>query len=218
MIAGYLFLVLMFVVLPVMAYKSRNVTLGHIANRYPIYLLLTIQQFVLALVAAAVFYFSGLQALLLESLTPARLFYTLGVVAFGMVMQPIESYFFPKKNSFVQNLFISHHFKDNLLVPMVFLIGAISEEWVYRATLFLFMERLGAPWWLSAFFCAIGFGLAHFTQRISGVIFSAALGLSFQWLFYATGALVYPMVAHFIINVLVVVMARTETKKGRVER
>lgn len=99
----------------------------------------------------------------------------------------------------------------NLIV--IALIAAIGEELMFRGALMnIFMRMLKNPhlaiWLTAVIFSAIHFQFLGFLPRM-------LLGAMFGYLFYWSGNLVYPVLAHFCNNAVAVVFAYYLQQQGR---
>jgi membrane protease YdiL (CAAX protease family) len=101
-------------------------------------------------------------------------------------------------------------------LPLIWVLAAFGEEWVYRGWLTNRLADLfGRKWtgWLIA--VVIGnaaFGLAHLYQGPTGVVEAAVDGLLFALLYFITGRnLIAPMVAHGVQDSIDLVLGFTGT-------
>jgi len=88
-----------------------------------------------------------------------------------------------------------------LLLGVALPVVAVFEEALFRGAL---VGALGAGFavdpWLLAAGSSVAFGLGHGAQGRLGVVVAGALGLALAGLFVATGSLLVPVVAHYVVN------------------
>ena len=88
-----------------------------------------------------------------------------------------------------------------LLLGVVLPVIAVFEEALFRGALVgAFAVGLAADPWLLAVGSSVAFGLGHGAQGRLGVVVTGALGLGLAGLFVATGSLIVPVVAHYVVN------------------
>jgi len=108
---------------------------------------------------------------------------------------------------------LPRHRHQWLTVPLAFIVAVILEELLFRS---LLVGGWGAmfPWlpypasaWLLAGIWAVVFGLVHWPQGVLGVIATTVAGLMLAGLFIARGSLLPPLVAHYEVNLIQIVLA-----------
>lgn len=92
--------------------------------------------------------------------------------------------------------------KEKCLWSFLSLSAGVCEEIVFRG--FMPLLLLGIFPDISIFFLilipSVIFGIAHFYQRVQGIIVSALFGVFFMCLFLATGSLILPILLHFFYD------------------
>ncbi|WP_144799174.1 CPBP family intramembrane glutamic endopeptidase [Halorubrum depositum] len=88
-----------------------------------------------------------------------------------------------------------------LLLGVALPVVALFEEALFRGAL---VGALAAGFavdpWLLAVGSSVAFGLGHGAQGRLGIAVAGALGLALAGLFVATGSLLVPVVAHYVVN------------------
>jgi len=88
-----------------------------------------------------------------------------------------------------------------LLLGVALPVVAVFEEALFRGAL---VGALAAGFavdpWLLAVGSSVAFGLGHGAQGRLGIAVAGALGLALAGLFVATGSLLVPVVAHYVVN------------------
>lgn len=92
-------------------------------------------------------------------------------------------------------------------VLVALLPAAALEELLFRWLPLAGLAWLVPPWWL-LWPLALFFGLLHWPQGWWGVAGTALAGLAFSFLFLATGSLWPPLVAHYVVNLSQLLVAR----------
>ena len=97
--------------------------------------------------------------------------------------------------------------REWLLVPAAMFPAVLLEELLFRS---LALGGFGAvvPPWLLVLPLAALFGWMHAPQGALGMIVAAAVSAILSALFLATGSLLAPLIAHYLINLLQLVRAR----------
>jgi membrane protease YdiL (CAAX protease family) len=93
-----------------------------------------------------------------------------------------------------------------ITVPLAFVSAVVLEELLFRSLLVGGLSTV-APALLLAAACALVFGLVHWPQGVLGVVATAVAGFLLAVLFLARGSLLPPLVAHYVVNILQVVLA-----------
>ncbi len=92
------------------------------------------------------------------------------------------------------------------LVPAALVSAVLLEELLFRSLL-LGGFAVFAPPFLLASIWSLAFGALHWPQGIFGAVVAAALGGLLSALFLGTGGLLAPFVAHYVINLVQLVLA-----------
>lgn len=79
--------------------------------------------------------------------------------------------------------------------------AGIVEEIIYRGYVLWCLGHV-MPLWAAAIVSSIGFGLGHAYQGIGGVIKTGLAGLFFAGFYLLTGSLLFPIIAHFLLDAL----------------
>ncbi|PSP81603.1 CPBP family intramembrane metalloprotease [Halobacteriales archaeon QS_1_68_20] len=86
-------------------------------------------------------------------------------------------------------------------------LGAAAEELLFRGVLIGALSTgFGAPVWLLAVVSSGAFGVAHSAQGAGGILVTALLGGALAVVFVVTGSLLVAAVAHYVVNVLEIVL------------
>lgn len=94
-----------------------------------------------------------------------------------------------------------------VLLLAVLPVVAAAEELLYRGALVgAFAAGFGVSPWLLAVGSSLAFGLAHDVQGGGGVVVTGLLGFALAAIFVMTGSLLVVVVAHYVVNVLEVVV------------
>ena len=91
-------------------------------------------------------------------------------------------------------------------VPLAFVSAVVLEELLFRSLLVGGLSTV-APALPLAAACALVFGLVHWPQGVLGVVATAVAGFLLAVLFLARGSLLPPLVAHYAVNILQIVLA-----------
>lgn len=90
-----------------------------------------------------------------------------------------------------------------IIIVISSIIGPILEEIVFRKVIFgTFYHRF--PFWISALISSIFFSIAH--MDFEHFLLYAAMGFVFAFLYVKTKRIIVPIIAHVMMNTLVVVM------------
>ena len=92
-------------------------------------------------------------------------------------------------------------------VVLALLPAAALEELLFRSLPLGGLARLVAPHWLM-WPLALLFGLLHWPQGGWGVVGTTVAAVALSLLFLATGSVWAPLAAHYVLNVLQLVLAR----------
>lgn len=93
-----------------------------------------------------------------------------------------------------------------VLLPAI----ALAEELWFRALLVgIGHGAFGAPLWLVVPFSAVVFGMLHREQGRTAVLTTGLSGSAFALAFVATGSLLVPIIAHYVLNVVTFLHVRS---------
>lgn len=93
-----------------------------------------------------------------------------------------------------------------ITVPLAFVAAVVLEELLFRSLLVGGLSTAAPALGLAAGF-AVVFGLVHWPQGVLGVLATAVAGFLLAVLFLVRGSLLPPLVAHYAVNILQVVLA-----------
>jgi uncharacterized protein len=106
--------------------------------------------------------------------------------------------------------------RQQLMFLFVSISVGIGEEIIFRGFLYNYLQdyfTVSAIW--SFVIVSLYFGVGHFHQGISGIIQTTIFGLIMGYLYFTTGSLLVPIIAHILFDMRVVWLARLlETHKG----
>lgn len=91
-------------------------------------------------------------------------------------------------------------------VPLAFVSAVVLEELLFRSLLVGGLSAIAPALLLAAGF-ALVFGLVHWPQGVLGVVATTVAAFVLAVLFLVRGSLLPPLVAHYVVNVLQVVLA-----------
>ncbi len=123
-------------------------------------------------------------------------------------LNSVENYIRNKEDSLAELTLFLTKFEgvDQFLFTLIVIaaVPAIGEEFLFRGILQTAMEKYLRNPHAAIILTAIIFSAFHF--QFYGFLPRMALGVLFGYLFYYSGNLIYPMIAHFINNGLTVTM------------
>ncbi len=93
-----------------------------------------------------------------------------------------------------------------LTVPLALVAAVVLEELLFRSLLVGGLSVM-APWPVLAAGFAVVFGLVHWPQGVLGVLATAVAGFVLAGLFIVRGSLLPPLVAHYAVNVVQLMLA-----------
>lgn len=152
------------------------------------------------------------------SLTPATsgASVLLGIVVaavFGYAGTRRGSRVSPAQQERIRLLYAPTDIKEWIWAVWVGLCAGIGEEIVYRCVLFQILVRVTSSAGMAVAICVLTFALAHLPQGKSATYGVALLGLSFHFLYFLSGGLAAPMVAHAVYDVVILtVLYRREIR------
>ena len=99
---------------------------------------------------------------------------------------------------------------ERLWFAMVSISAGVCEEVLFRGFLIRYFQA--GPYHLAMVFAALlaclFFGTAHLYQGIVGVVQTTFMGVAFAAMFFATGSLILPVLAHVAIDLRVLLILR----------
>ncbi len=103
-----------------------------------------------------------------------------------------------------------------ILAVWVGLCAGVGEEIVYRAVLFQIVAEVTSSAAVALLVCVLAFAVAHLPQGIRGAYSIALLGICFHILYFVSGGLVAPIVAHATYDMAIfTVFYRREIQSAR---
>lgn len=85
--------------------------------------------------------------------------------------------------------------------------AGVVEEIVYRGYVLWCLSHY-MPVWVAALVSSVAFGLGHTYQGFAGILKTAAIGFFFAALYLLTGSLLFPVIAHFLLDALQMLAVR----------
>lgn len=96
------------------------------------------------------------------------------------------------------------------------LCAGVSEEIVYRAVLFQIIAEVTSSEGVALLVCVVVFAVVHLPQGTRGAYGIALLGICFHILYFVSGGLVAPIVAHATYDMAIfTVLYRREIQSAR---
>src|SRR6266849_4448060 len=103
-----------------------------------------------------------------------------------------------------------------ILGVWVGLCAGIGEEIVYRAVLFQIIAQVTSSAAVALLVCVLAFALAHLPQGVRATYGVALLGICFHILYFVSGGLVAPVVAHATYDIAIfTIFYRREIQNAR---
>jgi len=103
-----------------------------------------------------------------------------------------------------------------ILGVWVGLCAGIGEEIVYRAVLFQIIAQVTSSAAVALLVCVLAFALAHLPQGVRATYGVALLGICFHILYFVSGGLVAPIVAHATYDIAIfTIFYRREIQNAR---
>ncbi len=96
--------------------------------------------------------------------------------------------------------------REWLLVPLALVGSVLLEELLFRSLLLGGFGQFAPPVLLAVVWSAL-FGALHLPQGSLGIVVAAVMGLLLSALFLGTMSLLAPLIAHYVINLLQLVLA-----------
>ena len=101
--------------------------------------------------------------------------------------------------------------REWVLVPLALVSSVLLEELLFRSLLLGGFSVFASPLLLTIMWSCL-FGAMHLPQGALGIVVAAMLGVGLSVLFIVTSSLVAPFIAHYLINVLQVIVAARDKK------
>lgn len=92
--------------------------------------------------------------------------------------------------------------------------AGVCEEVLFRGFLIAYLTALvpGLPVWVAVVASGVVFGMAHLYQGWSGVLTTGLLGMLFGYLYVALGALIWPILAHALLDLRILALPVSERR------
>lgn len=202
-ISGYLFLIVILVVLPLLAWVSkRRLDEGLTFPKLPFYVealflqgaLLFLSLFVIERHRLSVRFHASVGP---RAWTEAAL---LLVAAFVMMFLALRASD-PEMRKRL-SMILPFTGRERLLWIAVSLTAAVAEEITYRGVLASLALRFTENWMVAAAVSAIAFGFAHLVQGWRSAVIVALFGAAFQWVVWRSGSLLPAIAVHFLYDVV----------------
>lgn len=186
--------------------------------KVPVYLQSMGMQVVLCVLA----YFAGRSEKLTISLTSKFTSISIGASA-GLIVIALGLAWLSQKFSTEKDESTLHHILpdtgiERLIWVLACVVAAFCEEYIYRGVLFNMISTMVIPyttyvWAPAAILSAIVFAFGHGTQGEKAIIQIIPFAIGFQFLYWISGGLLLPMIAHFIYNILVELLFGEKIKR-----
>lgn len=186
--------------------------------KIPVYLQSMGMQIVLCVLA----FFAGRSEKLTISLTSKFTATSIGA-SVGLVVLALGLAWLSQKFSTEKDESTLHHILpdtgvERLIWILACVVAAFCEEYIYRGVLFNMISTMVIPytvyvWAPAAILSAIVFAFGHGTQGEKAIIQIIPFAIGFQFLYWISGGLLLPMIAHFIYNILVELLFGEKIKR-----
>lgn len=186
--------------------------------KIPVYLQSMGMQIVLCVLA----FFAGRSEKLTISLTSKFTTISIGA-SVGLVVLALGLAWLSQKFSTEKDESTLHHILpdtniERLIWILACVVAAFCEEYIYRGVLFNMISTMIIPytayvWVPAAILSAIVFAFGHGTQGEKAIIQIIPFAIGFQFLYWISGGLLLPMIAHFIYNILVELLFGEKIKR-----
>ncbi len=186
--------------------------------KIPVYLQSMGMQIVLCVLA----FFAGRSEKLTISLTSKFTATSIGA-SVGLVVLALGLAWLSQKFSTEKDESTLHHILpdtgvERLIWILACVVAAFCEEYIYRGVLFNMISTMILPytvyiWAPAAILSAIVFAFGHGTQGEKAIIQIIPFAIGFQFLYWISGGLLLPMIAHFIYNILVELLFGEKIKR-----
>lgn len=186
--------------------------------KIPVYLQSMGMQIVLCVLA----FFAGRSEKLTISLTSKFTALSIGA-SVGLVVLALGLAWLSQKFSTEKDESTLHHILpdtgvERLIWILACVVAAFCEEYIYRGVLFNMISTMVIPytvyvWAPAAILSAIVFAFGHGTQGEKAIVQIIPFAIGFQFLYWISGGLLLPMIAHFIYNILVELLFGEKIKR-----
>ncbi len=186
--------------------------------KIPVYL----QSMGMQIILCALAFFAGRSEKLTISLTSKFTATSIGA-SVGLVVLALGLAWLSQKFSTEKDESTLHHILpdtgvERLIWILACVVAAFCEEYIYRGVLFNMISTMVIPytvyiWAPAAILSAIVFAFGHGTQGEKAIIQIIPFAIGFQFLYWISGGLLLPMIAHFIYNILVELLFGEKIKR-----
>jgi len=186
--------------------------------KIPVYLQSMAMQIILCVLA----FFAGRSEDLTVSLTSKYTATSIGA-SVGLVVLALGLAWLSQKFSKEKDESTLHHILpdtgvERLIWILACVVAAFCEEYIYRGVLFNMISTMIIPyttyiWAPAAILSAIVFAFGHGTQGEKAIIQIIPFAIGFQFLYWISGGLLLPMIAHFFYNILVELLFGEKIKR-----
>ena len=122
----------------------------------------------------------------------------------------------PAQEERIRLLYAPTNTKEWIWAVWVGLCAGVGEEIVYRGVLFQIISLLTSSASVALLVCVLAFALAHLPQGTRATYGIALLGICFHILYFVSGGLAAPIVAHAVYDVAILtVFYRREISNSR---
>lgn len=186
--------------------------------KIPVYLQSMGMQIVLCVLA----FFAGRSEKLTISLTskftPTSIGASVGLVVLALGLAWLSQKFSTEKDESTLHHILPDTGVERLIWILACVVAAFCEEYIYRGVLFNMISTMVIPytvyiWAPAAILSAIVFAFGHGTQGEKAIIQIIPFAIGFQFLYWISGGLLLPMIAHFIYNILVELLFGEKIKR-----
>lgn len=99
--------------------------------------------------------------------------------------------------------------KEQLMYLLVAITVGIVEEFMFRGFLLQYLRDLCELSILTSFLIvSVIFGIGHFTQGISGIVFTFLLGLGLGYLYLVTGSIIPGIIVHTLFDLKILAVSK----------
>jgi membrane protease YdiL (CAAX protease family) len=122
----------------------------------------------------------------------------------------------PAQQERIRLLYAPTNTKEWIWAVWIGICAGIGEEIVYRAVLFQIVVQVTSSASVALLVCVLAFAVAHLPQGIRATLAIALMGISFHILYFVSGGLAAPIVAHVTYDVvLFTIFYRREIRKSK---
>lgn len=199
----FLYTVLLFFVLPLLAWSSgKRLRPGMFIPRLPLYAEVAVIQLTLISFSLVVARREKLSMFGSDPITVRELLLAFLLLATALTALVVSS----RRGSFRDNLVLEmvapRTRLERLLWIPVSLLAGLGEEIAYRGVLPQILTTLGLPLVVIVALCSVAFGLAHAVQGTTAVLVTALFGVGFHLLVLNSQNLYGAIAVHFLYDLI----------------